>query len=180
MKLFIILLLSFLNGYSAIDPKIDKVTRYTRETKENSQYALFIDMSIPSNEKRLFLVELDSKKIIYSTYVAHGKGSGENKNAVYFSDKPGSHCTALGLYKIGKNYKGKHGDSFELIGLEKSNANALERSVVIHSASYVNEKFIQAQGRCGNSWGCPAISEEALKKLRPFFQKNIMLYIYAK
>lgn len=180
MKLFIVLLLSFVNGYSAINTKIDKVTNYTNNTKENSEYALFIDMSIPSNEKRLFLVELDSKKIIYSTYVAHGKGSGESKDAVCFSDINGSHCTALGLYKVGKNYKGKHGDSFELIGLEKSNANALERSVVIHSASYVDEKFIKSQGRCGNSWGCPAISKEALKKLKPFFQKNIMVYIYAK
>lgn len=180
MKLFFLFLLSFINGYSAIDTKIEKVTKYTREAKENSEYALFIDMSIPSNEKRLFLVELGTKKIIYSTYVAHGKGSGESKNAVCFSDLNGSHCTALGLYKVGKRYKGKHGDSFELIGLEKSNANALERSIVIHSASYVDEKFIKTQGRCGNSWGCPAISKEALKKLTPFFQKNIMVYIYAK
>ncbi|OFY86722.1 MAG: hypothetical protein A3F72_00025 [Bacteroidetes bacterium RIFCSPLOWO2_12_FULL_35_15] len=180
MKLVILLLLSFVNGYSAIDSKIDKVTNHTKNAKGNPEYALFIDMSIPSNEKRLFLVELDSKKIIYSTYVAHGKGSGESKNAVYFSDVNGSHCTALGLYKVGKNYKGKHGNSFELIGLEKSNANALERSVVIHSASYVEEKFIKTQGRCGNSWGCPAVSKEALKKLSPFFQKNIMVYIYAK
>ncbi len=180
MKLIFLFFITFINGYSAIDSKIDLVANYSKKTNENPEYALFIDMSIPSNEKRLFLVQLDSKKIIYSTYVAHGKGSGESKDAVYFSDKNGSHCTALGLYKVGKNYKGKHGDSFELIGLEKSNANALERSIVIHSASYVSEQFIKAEGRCGNSWGCPAISSEALKKLKPFFQKNIMVYIYAK
>jgi len=178
MNLLFLVLISLLPNNTPGTSKIDKVIKYLEATKETAEHAIFIDMSVPSNEKRLFLVQLDNKNVIYSTYVAHGKGSGRGSKATFFSDDPGSNCTALGLYKVGKNYTGKHGDSFELIGLEKSNANALKRAIVIHSAWYANEDFIIKQGRCGNSWGCPAVSEEAFKKLRPYFLKKIIVYIY--
>jgi len=178
MKLLFLLLIPLLISGSPDASKIDKVNKYLEASKEKAEHAIFIDMSIPSNEKRLFLVQLDNKNVIYSTYVAHGKGSGRGSKATHFSDDPGSYCTALGIYKVGKNYTGKHGDSFELIGLEKSNANALKRAIVIHPAWYVAEDFILKQGRCGNSWGCPAVSDEAFKKLRPYFLKKIIVYIY--
>lgn len=175
MMLFFILLLNMLTpNLSSVEMVID----YIRTTNDKSEQALFIDMSIPSNKKRLFLVELSTKEVIYSTYVAHGKGSGQGALAIQFSDSIDSYCTSLGLYKVGKNYQGKHGDSYELIGLEKSNANALERSIVMHAAWYASEDFIRKEGRCGNSWGCPAVSEEALKTLKPFLDKNILVYIY--
>jgi len=181
MKLFLTLLIScisFINNDFPRLSQIDYVVKYIADTKDGSKYALFIDMSIPSDEKRLFLVHLASRKIIYSTYVAHGKGSGKGKKADKFSDLSGSHCTALGFYKVGKNYQGKHGSTFELIGLEKSNVNALQRGIVIHSVRYVTEEFIKKYGRCGTSWGCPAVSEEALNKLKPFLTQNIIVYIY--
>ena len=179
MKLLFLLLFPFLSSGNPSVSKIDSMSDYIKEHKYYSEYAIFIDMSIPSNEKRLFLVNLASRKVTYSTYVAHGKGSGQGKKATKFSDKAGSLCTALGIYKTGKNYIGKHGDSFELIGLEKRNANAVSRAIVIHSAWYVAEKFIKEQGRCGNSWGCPAVSEETFKTLRTYLTQNIILYIYA-
>jgi len=179
MKLIFLLFIPFLNIGNPNVSKIDSLSDYIKGHKYYSEYAIFIDMSIPSNEKRLFLVNMATRKVTYSTYVAHGKGSGQGKKAIKFSDKAGSLCTALGIYKTGKNYIGKHGDSFALIGLEKSNTNATSRAIVIHSAWYVAEKFIKEQGRCGNSWGCPAVSEEAFKKLRSYLTQNIILYIYA-
>ena len=158
--------------------KINNVKQFMEQTDNRSEYAILIDLSIPSNEKRLFLVQVQTKKILYTTYVAHGKGSGTGTQAVHFSDSPGGLCTTLGYFKIGKNYQGKHGNSYELIGLEKNNANAQRRSVVIHSAWYVNENFIRQNGRCGNSWGCPAISAEALKELAPYLSPGIILWIY--
>lgn len=178
MKLLLIFLYSFLNSNNPSVAKIDSLAAFIKENKYYSEYAIFIDMSIPSNEKRLFLVNLSSKNVTFSTYVAHGKGSGQGKKANKFSDNAGSLCTALGKYKTGKNYIGKHGDSFELIGLEKSNTNAMSRAIVIHSAWYVSEAFIKQQGRCGNSWGCPAVSEEAFKTLRNYLTQHIIMYIY--
>jgi hypothetical protein len=166
---------------SAPDPsaeKIEALIQFMMNRNGPSEYAILVDMSAPSTEKRLFLVELSTKKIVYSTFVAHGKGSGTGAQATFFSDKPGSLCTALGKYKVGKNYTGQHGDSYELIGLETSNANAMSRAIVIHSAWYAEEDFIQKSKRCGNSWGCPAVSPEALKKLKPYLKDGVILWIY--
>lgn len=178
MNLFLPLVFSFFIGYDAQQDKIDSITKFIQNASNKSEYSVLIDMSIPSNEKRLFLLQLNTKKIIYSTYVAHGKGSGHETKATLFSDIPGSLCTALGKYKVGKNYNGKHGDSYKLIGLEKSNANAMDRAIVIHSAWYVEEKFIKENHRCGNSWGCPAVSPEALKKLKTYLTENTIVWIY--
>ena len=30
----------------------------------------------------------------------------------------------------------------------------------------------------GNSWGCPAVSHQALKDLKPYLKKNTLLWIY--
>ncbi len=178
MILLFLLLFPFTAPGAPNVSKINKVVNYLERTKTNCEYAMFIDMSIPSNEKRLFLVQLDSNKIIYSAFVAHGIGSGKGVQLTKFSDKKGSRCTAPGLYKIGRIYKGKNGDSFEMEGLEKTNANALKRNIVIHSAWYADEEFIKKEGRCGNSWGCPAVSEESLEKLKPYLEQNILVYIY--
>jgi len=154
------------------------VSRIKTIPKIEKQYGIFINMALPSNRKRLFLTDLTTRKIIHSSYVAHGKGSGRGQFAEKFSDDPGSYCTATGLYKVGKNYNGKHGDSFELIGLDSTNKNAVSRAIVIHTAWYCSEDFVQKYKRCGNSWGCPAVSDPDFEKLRPYFSKGILLYIY--
>jgi hypothetical protein len=178
MKLLILLFFSLFSGAEPSAGKIDSLISFCKISNNNSEYAVLIDMSIPSDEKRLFLVQLGNRKIVYSTFVAHGKGSGHDARATVFSDVPGSLCTALGKYKVGKNYIGKHGNSYELIGLEKTNANAVDRAIVIHSAWYVEEDFIKKNNRCGNSWGCPAVSPEALEKLKPYLIENTVVWIY--
>ncbi len=178
LALFLLLVYPFSAEIAPSTEKLQSLFNYISESGNRSEYALLIDMSLPSNEQRLFVLQLDTKKIIYSTYVAHGKGSGTGTKAVSFSDSPGGLCTTLGHFKIGKNYQGKHGNSYELIGLEKTNANAMKRSIVIHSAWYASENFILQNGRCGNSWGCPAVSDEALKKLQPYLTEGTILWIY--
>lgn len=178
MRLILFFLLYLFSDAEPSAVQIESFVQFSKTSGNNSPYAIFVDMSVPSYEKRLFLIELRSKKIIYSTYVAHGKGSGKEAKARKFSDVPGSLCTALGKYKVGKNYNGKHGDSYELIGLDKTNANALSRAIVIHAAWYADEDFISKNKRCGNSWGCPAVSPDALKKLKPYLAKGVIVWIY--
>lgn len=178
-KLLILLFFPLLTSAKPAINKIDSLVNFMNNTHNKSAYAVLIDMSIPSDKERLFLVQLDTKKIIYSTFVAHGKGSGHDAIASIFSDVPGSLCTALGKYKIGENYNGKHGDSYKLIGLDKTNKNALERAIVIHSAWYSEQAFINKNNRCGNSWGCPAVSPNALKKLKSYITTNTIVWIYS-
>lgn len=118
-----------------------------------------IDYSQPSNERRLWVLDMARGEVVFNERVAHGKNSG-NVVATSFSNRVGSNQTSLGLYRAAETYVGSHGRSLKLDGLEPSNDNARERRVVIHSASYVDEAFIEKYGRLGRSYGCPSLDPD--------------------
>lgn len=118
-----------------------------------------IDYSLPSNEQRLWVFDLNRKKLLYNTYVAHGKNSGLDIPH-HFSNKLSSKETSLGTYITRDTYMGSKGYSLNLQGLEHGfNDNAFNRRVVIHGAWYVEPDFIKKLGYAGRSWGCPAIAK---------------------
>jgi hypothetical protein len=119
-----------------------------------------VDYSKPSSEKRLWVIDLAKKVVLFDTYVAHGKDSGENY-ADHFSNKPNSYSSSVGVYVTGSTYQGKNGYSLHLHGLEKGfNDNAYGRAIVMHAANYVSQSFLRTHGRLGRSWGCPAVSPQ--------------------
>jgi len=126
---------------------------------EQPRQFMIADMSLPSNKPRLWVFRLSddgaSIELIKKTFVAHGAGSdpGHTGTAVKFSNTPGSDMTSLGLYEVGSPYIGKHGKSYRLQGLSRSDSNAFERAVVFHPAPYV-----RLSGLVGRSNGCPAIN----------------------
>jgi hypothetical protein len=127
---------------------------------DNKQYVTVIDYSLPSTAKRLWVLDLKNQKVIYNTYVAHGKNSGDNY-ATQFSDSPRSLETSIGVYLTKGTYSGHNGNSLVLSGLDKGfNGNAESRSIVMHPAAYVNEGMAQSHGRMGRSWGCPALNPQ--------------------
>ena len=145
----------------------------------NEDIVTIIDFSKPSTEKRLFILDLEKQKVLYHTYVAHGKNTGQNM-ATKFSNNKGSNQSSLGLFRTAESYQGKHGYSLRLDGLEEGfNDNARSRAVVMHSASYVSEGFIQKHGRLGRSWGCPALPVELSKEIIDLIKEGSCLYIYA-
>ena len=73
---------------------------------------------------------------------------------------------------------GKHGLSIKLAGLEQSNSNALKRGIVIHSANYVTESFINKYHRAGRSWGCFATSKTTEQNIIKLTHKNSLLLAY--
>ena len=116
-----------------------------------------IDYSLPSTAKRLWVIDMASRRVLWNELVAHGEGSGDLE-AVSFSNQPGSRRSSLGLFRTEDIYRGRHGDSLRLEGLEPGiNDNAMDRAVVIHGAAYVNSRVVEAFGRLGRSWGCPAL-----------------------
>lgn len=116
-----------------------------------------IDFDLPSTEKRLWVLDLVSHKVLYRTLVAHGNNSGEQQ-ATRFSNTTDSHMSSLGFYVTGGEYLGKHGRSLRLAGVDEGfNTNAAARSIVVHGADYVSEAFIRQNGRLGRSQGCPAL-----------------------
>jgi hypothetical protein len=133
----------------------------------NDNILSVVDFSLPSSKKRLFVIDMENGKLLYNTYVAHGRNSGK-VYANEFSNSPESFKSSLGFYITKGTYTGKHGYSLQLEGEEKGiNDNALSRAIVIHSASYVNENVAKRQGYVGRSLGCPALPE---KLTRPIIQ----------
>lgn len=123
----------------------------------NQQRLTVIDFDLPSTEKRLWVLDLNTHKVLFHTLVAHGHNSGENE-ATSFSNTDQSNMSSLGFYVTGQQYEGKHGHSLRLQGVDEGfNTNAAARSVVMHGADYVSENFIKQHGRLGRSLGCPAL-----------------------
>ena len=116
-----------------------------------------VDYKMPDYRKRLWVLDLKTKKVLFWTYVAHGSGSG-NIYATRFSNVPNTFESSLGLYETGRSYDGEWGYSMRLHGLVKGfNSNAFKRDIVMHSGSYVGSKPVHIYGRIGLSHGCMVI-----------------------
>jgi hypothetical protein len=137
-----------------------------------------VDFSLSSNKKRLWVIDLDKKIILFQTLVAHGRNTGE-EFAKQFSNQAESFQSSVGFYATGEIYDGKHGMSLKLDGLEKGlNDKARERAVVIHGADYVSESFIKQNKRLGRSQGCPALPVEMNAKIINVIKDKSCLFIY--
>jgi hypothetical protein len=138
------------------------------------------DMSLPSTEKRLYLIDMTDKRFILNTWVAHGQNTGE-LYAKHFSNKEGSHQSSKGLYRVGHRIiSPKHGPALLLHGLDEGvNDQAEAREIIMHKAPYVSKDFIEENGHLGRSWGCPAVSEEAMPLMLKHLANNGLLFIHA-
>lgn len=148
------------------------------ELSGNKNILSVIDFRKNSTEKRLWVIDLNTKKIMYHSLVAHGRNTGENK-AVKFSNIPESNMSSLGFYVTGETYIGKHGLSLFIDGKEYGfNNNARDRAVVIHGADYVNDQFAKNVGRIGRSLGCPALPQDIAPKVINDISGKTCLFIY--
>lgn len=139
------------------------------------------DMTKPSTEKRLYVIDLDKGEVVLNTWVAHGQKSGDLM-AEHFSNKHGSHQTSLGLYRVGERIiSPKHGPALLLHGLDAGmNDQALSREVIVHGADYVSEEFIDRHGRLGRSWGCPAVPRAEMSTMIDLLENGGFLYIHGR
>lgn len=136
------------------------------------------DMTQPSTARRLVVIDLEAKKVVLQTWVAHGQNSGALM-AERFSNRDGSHQTSLGLYRVGAEIVSpKHGRALLLHGLDQGvNDRARRREVIIHGADYVSAGFIAANGRLGRSWGCPAVPRSEMAKVIELLADDGLLFV---
>lgn len=152
----------------------------TGKLNQDRDILSIVDFTKSSREKRLWIIDLRAKKVVFNTWVAHGKNSGGDQ-ATRFSNTESSHQSSLGFYLTGEVYYGKHGRSLRLDGLDPGfNSNARKRAIVLHGADYVSQGFIDRIGRLGRSYGCPAVpvtlSDEIIDQIR----EKTVLYIHGK
>ena len=144
----------------------------------NKELFSIIDFTKDCNSKRFYTIDLEKMKIVYYTYVAHGKKSGE-RMATSFSDAVESNKSSIGFYITGNTYNGGNGYSLILHGDEKGyNSNLAKRSVVVHAADYANEDYIARNGRMGRSLGCPALPENIYKQVIETIKEKTMIFAY--
>ncbi|KAA9041365.1 hypothetical protein FW778_04850 [Ginsengibacter hankyongi] len=145
----------------------------------NDSIISIVDFSLSSAKKRLFVIDLKNYKVLYNTYVAHGRNSGA-EFAEQFSNNPRSNKSSLGFYVTGNTYDGEHGYSLHLEGEEKGiNDNAYKRAIVMHCADYVNERYIESKGYIGRSLGCPAIPKQVYKPIINEIKDGSCLFLYS-
>lgn len=143
-----------------------------------SNYLTICDFSQSSKRKRLYVIDIDNRKLITNTYVAHGKNSGA-EYANNFSNKPESLQSSLGFYITANTYTGKHGLSLRINGVDPGyNDKALMRTIVIHGADYVNESRVVNGGYMGRSWGCPAVPKKEATDIITTIKNGTCLFIY--
>lgn len=139
-----------------------------------------IDFTKPSTQRRMWVIDMAAHKVLFNTWVAHGRGSGDNY-ATRFSNRNGSHQSSLGLYLTGETYIGGNGYSLLLDGLEAGiNDHARERAIVVHGAAYANPSVIASAGRLGRSWGCLALPPDVTLPIIDTIKGGSVLYIYGK
>ena len=151
---------------------------YIQILNKNPGVLIIIDYSKPSNEERFYVLDLNKKKLVYSTRVAHSKNSGL-EIPLQFSDDPNSYQSSLGFFVTLGEYNGAYGYSLRLKGLEENiNANAEDRAIVIHGGDIVEDEYIKKFGFAGRSLGCPVLPHSLTREIIDFIKHGRVLFIY--
>ncbi|RPI16358.1 MAG: hypothetical protein EHM60_02275 [Lysobacterales bacterium] len=168
----------------AADPQV--ITLATRAAEcarrkgllEGFRHLAVIDYSRPSTEPRLWVFDVERRRLVFQELVAHGRNTGE-KAAERFSNVEGSKMSSLGLFQTTETYYGSNGYSLRMRGLDAGfNDNALARAIVMHGAPYVSEAIAERLGRLGRSWGCPAVRQEVARTVIDTLKGGALLFAY--
>ncbi|MBO6184243.1 MAG: murein L,D-transpeptidase catalytic domain family protein [Chryseobacterium sp.] len=170
-----------------IKKKAEEALAFCKSKKMNTDFCVLIDMSLHSGLSRFIIWDFKEQKISNKYLVGHGCGnnswsSDESKDNPEFSNKDGSHLSALGKYQLGERGRSDWGIHVKYLmhGLEETNNNALKRFIVFHSWNLMSDKEVYPKGS-PEGWGCPTISNNAMRELDPIIQKSkkpLLMWIY--
>ena len=145
---------------------------------QKERFFTVIDFSKPSNEERLFIIDVCYNRIMYKSIVSHGRNSG-SLYARKFSNKDASHQSSIGFFKTTSTYHShKYKLALRLDGLEYTNNNASSRGIVMHGADYATYEFLNKNGMLGRSYGCPAMPYKNFDRVVDWLKHGTCLFIY--
>ncbi len=114
--------------------------------KASKRNVIVLDFSKPMEKERLYIVNLDSSKVILRSRVCHGVGSGKTSIPTKFSDTEGSKMSSKGVMLTGETFYSSYGYSMAVDGLQKgTNSQARRRQIIFHSSDKQKTFW---------SWGC--------------------------
>lgn len=146
----------------------------------NQNVLTVIDYTLPSTQKRLWVIDLRTGKVLTQALVAHGHNSGYIY-ASHFSNKVNSHETSLGVFTTGRGYYyGIEGQSLKIYGLEKGiNSNAYKRAIEMHPSQYVQPSYIRDYGRIGRTYGCFGLNPAKAHRIESEVVGGSVIFAYA-
>lgn len=135
------------------------------------------DYSQSSNNKRLYVIDLKETRLLFNTFVSHGKNSG-GEFASTFSNLVESNKSSLGFMLTAETYNGKAGYSMRFDGMEAGiNDKVRSRDIVLHGSYFVNAQMVEERGMIGNSLGCPAVPNEKRKQVIDAIKGGSCFYV---
>lgn len=191
-KLFIVLCCFFaLIAYnrftvSSRTPAAEVVQRIIKRLPDNAEYLCVVDFGKHSGEERFFIYDVKNEKYVYSGLVQHGNGKGNTAAKPIFSNRIGSNCSSVGLYKItskDKMHSWPQVPCFRMIGLDSTNSNAMARGILIHPSLTRTLMPFEIWGLnlplTWESQGCFAVSCNTMYEIsKRLNNKNMYLYAY--
>lgn len=167
--------------------KAKEALSFCKTKKFNTNFCILIDMSLHSGVKRFFVWDLKGDSILNSFLVGHGCCNNpwsrdDSKDSPKFSNVDGSHCSALGKFKLGERAYSDWGIHIKYVmhGLDKTNNNALSRLIVFHSWEVVSDTDVYPAGT-PEGWGCPTISNNSMKIIDPKLKTSkqpVLMWIF--
>lgn len=152
-----------------------------------------VDLRIPANQPRLFVVDLKSGAV-QAFRVAHGRNSDPigyrqvvdaltmpgpvrtTTGAIAASNQLDSNMSAVGAYVAANIYDdGRWPGSLRLHGLDATNSCVFWRAIVMHQARYMTPD--PATGEVGTSDGCLAVEEMSRPTVTGWIQDGGFLYM---
>ena len=194
----LLLLLFLITGYSTpkdLDERAEEALEYCNKNGYSTEYCLLVDYGRHSGRVRFFLWDFQKEKQVMKCLCAHGYGKGSTARKPVFSNEPGSFCSSLGHYRVGKEKtmsKPKGRKALVLYGKDKTNSNALQRGILIHPVSLPNFPIyplmipVKVHKVLGHkirpkSEGCitiPFRKYEKVSKVAKSSNKPLMLWVY--
>ena len=159
--------------------------QYCKTNKLNQDKFILIDLGLHSGLQRFFVYDFQQKEIIKSYIVSHGCGDNQwgktsSKENAPVSNEFDSHCSSLGKYVISDRGVSQWGIkvNYLLQGKEKTNSNAVNRAIVLHSWEAVPNDEVYPEGT-PEGWGCPAVSNESMTEIDKILKqnKNVLMWI---
>ena len=139
--LFLLFLITGHSTPKGLDERADEAFEYCKENGYNTDCCLLVDYGRHSGRVRFFLWDFEKEKPALKCLCAHGYGKESTARKPVFSNEPGSFCSSLGHYRVGREKtmsKPKGRKALVLYGQDKTNSNALQRGILIHPVSLPN------------------------------------------